>query len=329
MPNVITHGLLARQVLNLLPDSVVKDAIVKYPQAYLFGSNGPDFLFYYNVWPWLDQKENHRVGEFGEMMHRSKINEFTDAMVNKAMELSGQAKSIFTSFIAGYLTHWSLDTVAHPFVFYRSGKIAGKTKYWHFRFESMLDSLMVKEVFKDDLAKYPTKDFMRLSSLEKKVIASNVSETFNSVYMEAMKVDEAIKCMNHAYGVLHVLFDPHTRWFHWVQKFEKKKGIFWKFSSHMVIGELDETFDVLNKKHSIWRNPTDPQSEHTESFMELFEVAIERAVTVIGRFDEILNKKAVSMANVIQERQFNTGTNDGKKMIVFDSIYEKSGDFSR
>ena len=47
MPNVITHGLLAQQTLKLLPVSVVKDAIAKYPQAYLFGSNGPDFLFYY------------------------------------------------------------------------------------------------------------------------------------------------------------------------------------------------------------------------------------------------------------------------------------------
>lgn len=97
----------------------------------------------------------------------------------------------------------------------------------------------------------------------------------------------------------------------------------------MVIGELDETFDVLNKNHSIWRNPTDPQSERTESFMELFELAVERALSAITRFDEMLNKKAVSMADVMQDRQFNTGTNDGKKMVVFDSIYEKSGDFSR
>jgi hypothetical protein len=329
MPNVITHGLLAKETLKRLPVSVVKDAIAMYPQAYLFGSNGPDFLFYYNVWPWLNQKENHRVGEFGEMMHRSKINEFTDAMVKKTIELSGQAKAIFTSFLAGYLTHWSLDTIAHPFVFYRSGKIAGKTKYWHFRFESMLDSLMVKEVFKEDLAKYPTKNFMKLSGIEKQVIASGVSETFTSVYKEEMKVNEAIKCMNHAYGVLHVLFDPHTRWFHWVQKFEKKKNIFWKFSSHMVIGELDQTFDVLNKNHAIWRNPTDPQSEHTESFIQLFDLAIERAYSAIGRLDEMLNKKAASMADVMQDRQFNTGTNDGKKMVVFDSIYEKSEDFSR
>lgn len=329
MPNVITHGLLAKETLKRLPVSVVKDAIAMYPQAYLFGSNGPDFLFYYNVWPWLNQKENHRVGEFGEMMHRSKINDFTDAMVQKTMELTDQAKAVFTSFLAGYLTHWSLDTIAHPFVFYRSGKIAGKTKYWHFRFESMLDTLMVKQVYKEDLSKYPTKNFMKLSVQEKQVIAEGVSETFTSVYNDEMKKSEALKCMNHAYGVLRFLFDPNTRWFNFVQKFEQKKNIFWKFSSHMVIGELDETFDVLNMNHSIWRNPTDPQSEYTESFLELFDLAIERALLAIGRFDEILNKKAVSMANVMQDRQFNTGTNDGKKMVAFDSIYEKSGDFSR
>jgi hypothetical protein len=329
MPNVITHGLLAKETLRQLPVSVVKDAIAKYPQAYLFGSNGPDFLFYYNVWPWLSQKENHRVGEFGEMMHRSKINDFTDAMVTKAMELTGKAKAIFTSFVAGYLTHWSLDTIAHPFVFYRTGKIAGKTKYWHFRFESMLDSLMVKEVYKEDLSKYPTRNFMKLSSEEKQVIASGVSETFTSVYQEEMKVSEALKCMNHAYGVLKFLFDSDTRWFPWVQKFESKKGILWKYSSHMVIGELDTEFDVLNVNHSLWRNPTDPLSEHTESFIELFDQAKERAIVAIGRFDDMLNGNVVSMANVLQDRQFNTGTNDGRKMVVFDSIYEKSGDFSR
>lgn len=329
MPNVITHGLLAKETLKQLPVSVVKDAIAKYPQAYLFGSNGPDFLFYYNVWPWLSQKENLRIGEFGEMMHRSQINEFIDAMVLKTMELTDKAKTIFTSFLAGYLTHWSLDTIAHPFVFYRTGKISGKTKYWHFRLESMLDSLMVKEVFKEELSKYPTRNFMKLSSVEKQVIASGVSETFTSVYHEEMKVSEALKSMNHAYGVLKFLFDPNTRIFPFVQNFERKKGILWKYSSHMVIGELDKEFDVLNTSHSIWRNPTDPLSEFTESFTELFDQAIERALLAICRFDEMLNGNVVSMANVIQDRQFNTGTNDGRKMVSFDSIYEKSEDFSR
>ena len=329
MPNVITHGLCAKEALKRLEVSAVKDAIAKYPQAYLFGSNGPDFLFYYNAWPWMDQKENLRIGEFGEMMHRSKINEFTDAMVNKAMTLTNQAKEIFTSFIAGYLTHWSLDTIAHPFVFYRSGKIAGNTKYWHFRFESMLDTLMVKEVFSEDLSKYPTKNFMRLSKREMEVIASGVSETFTNIYKEEMKAQEAIRCMKHAIGVLHILFDPHTRWFGWVQKFEEKKGYLWKFSSHIVIGEPDREFDVLNRNHSIWKNPTDPDSVYNASFMELFDQTVERAVGAISQFELMLNKKAVSMKDVMQDRQFNTGTNDGKKMVVFDSIYEKSGDFSR
>lgn len=329
MPNVITHGLLAKETLKQLPVSVVKDAIAKYPQAYLFGSNGPDFLFYYNVWPWLNQKESLRVGEFGEMIHRSKINDFTDAMVTKTMGLTGKAQMIFTSFIAGYLTHWSLDTIAHPFVFYRSGIIAGDTKYWHFRFESMLDALMVKEVFKEDLLSYPTRNFMKLSSEEKKVIAAGVSETFTAVYEEEMKVSEALKCMNHAYGVLKYLFDPQTKWFHRLQDYEKKKNILWKYSSHLVIGELDKEYDVLNTGHAVWRNPTDPLSEFTESFPELFDQAKERATLAICRFDEMLHGNVLSMANVLQDRQFNTGTNDGRKMVVFDSIYEKSGDFSR
>jgi putative sigma-54 modulation protein len=244
MPNVITHGLLAKETLKQLPVSVVKDAIAKYPQAYLFGSNGPDFLFYYNVWPWLNQKENHRVGEFGEMMHRSQINEFTDAMVLKTMELTDKAKTIFTSFVAGYLTHWSLDTISHPFVFYRTGKISGKTKYWHFRFESMLDSLMVKEVFKEDLSKYPTRNFMKLSSEEKQVIASGVSETFTSVYQEEMKVSEALKSMNHAYGVLKFLFDPNTRIFPFVQNIMRVNI----HGKNLTI--TDAMFDRVNKKLS-------------------------------------------------------------------------------
>lgn len=331
MPNVITHGLMAQETLKQLPVSTVRSAIEHFEQAFLFGSNGPDFLFYYNVWPWLNQKEAARISDFGEIIHRQKINEFTDTMVDLAYQLpKGKKQDIALAFIAGYLTHWSLDSVAHPFIFYRSGEMKGSTRYWHYRYESMLDSLMVTRVFELKLQDVPSKKFVKLSKMERETIAWIVSTAVYKVYGTVLTQQEAMTCMKHFYQVLHALFDPKTRLFpvvQWVENHLMRKP--WNFSSHMVIGDLDEVHDILNEHREAWCNPTDPSEIHHDSFMQLFDQALGRATLALSQLDHIGMKKAVSMAPVMQNRQFDTGKSEDRPMIIYDSVYEKSGNLAR
>ncbi len=144
MPNVVTHGLMALDVYNQLESSRVKSAIKAYPKAYLLGSNGPDILFYYQGLPWQNEEKNQRVSDVGDILHTQKINEFYDEALRLISLIKDtKRQDILISYMAGHLQHWALDSLAHPFVFYRSGPLTGDRAYDHYRYESMIDALML------------------------------------------------------------------------------------------------------------------------------------------------------------------------------------------
>ena len=324
MPNVLTHGLMANQTKQQMSESRILSAIKAHPNVYLFGSNGPDFLFYHNVWPWLDQDKAKQVGDIGELMHDENINDMVDTMIKIAKKQTVKDyQDIMIAYIAGYLCHWALDSVTHPFVFYRSGDSTGDTKYDHYRYESALDSKVVQLVYQEKLSKYPTNKFMNMKKYQEKVIAFLVSHAVAHVYEIPLSEEDCLLSMKHAKQVLRVLFDPHTIWFDAMQIIERL--IFkdkWKFSSHMVIGRMDLNFDELNTNQEVWYNPTDPSTPHRDSFMALFEQSIGRAKLSMIAFEKMLLDENDSLGNVILDRSFNTGRSDGAKMLIFDSIYQ-------
>jgi len=324
MPNVITHGLLANEMLKQIPVSEVRSAMMRFEQAFIFGSNGPDFLFYYNVWPWMNQQEAQRISNFGEIIHQQKINEFTDTLIQIAQsETNPYNQAVLIAFIAGYLSHWALDTVSHPFVFYRSGKTTGSSKYWHYRYESRLDSLMVMKVFNQPLKDHPSQKYVQLAENQRMIIADAISQAVQQVYQLELKSEEVLLSMKCFYQVCKVLFDPQTRLYPWIQWIENKilkKP--WHFSSHMIIGKTEAEFDELNLAREAWCNPTDPQEIHHDSFLQLFDQAISRASLAISQLNRILLEQASSMESIMQDRQFDTGKSTDAPMIVFDPIYK-------
>lgn len=325
MPNVLTHGLMAQEIVKQLSEQKILAATEAHKNVYLFASNGPDFLFYYNVWPWLDQKRANEVSEHGEIMHKEKINEFIDTMILIAQKQDDEKnKQIMIAYIAGYLCHWALDSVAHPFVFYRSGDMKGEQKYDHYRYESAIDSKIVQLVYQQKLSKYPTVKFMNLNAYQEKVVAFLVSHAHQKVYQSSLTSQECLMCMKHAKEVLRILFDPTNLLYPVLRTFEK---IMHKektpFTSHIVRGYMDHRYDELNMDREAWFNPCDPSEVHHESFMQLFEQAIGRGKLVLKAFEKMLDQQLDSIGNVVLDRSFDTDRADKAPMIVFDNIYRK------
>lgn len=325
MPNVLTHGLMALKAKEHVSASHIQRAISTYRDVYLFGSNGPDFLFYYNVWPWLDQQEADRVSGHGRIMHKEKINEFVDTMIAIVKKQTDkQVKEIMISFIAGYLCHWALDSVAHPFVFYRSGNTKGKQKYDHYRYESMIDSKMVIEVYQEKLCKYPTRNFLSMDKKSEKVVAFLVSHAHQRVYDSTLSSKECLSSMRRAKEILPLFFDPYTLKHGALRLLEKLVYDGDRIiTSHMIIGKLNQTYDELNINRDVWYNPTYPNNPHDETFLELFERSIGRAKVALCAFENILDDELDTMSNVLLNRSFDTDRFDGAKMVVFDNIYVK------
>ncbi len=325
MPNVLTHGLMAQRVFETLSEGDVVSAIKAHPQVFKFASNGPDFLFYYNAWPWMDQDEANRVSEYGEQMHRGRVNQFVDTMIDLAKKQNQvAAKRIMIAFVAGYLCHWALDSVAHPFIFYRSGSMAGNLKYYHFRYESNLDVKMVRDVFKLKLKDYPTRSFLNMTHNQEDVVAFLVSESHKKTYASDITKEDCLLSMKHAKSILVPLFDPTGVLYSITRGVERvAANNLWKFSSHMVSSNIDESYDELNLKRSLWKNPAEPSLTSNTTFLDLFDESIDRGFDALEHLDKILRGEASSMASVIQDRNFNSGHSTYIEMFEFDNIYLK------
>lgn len=325
MPNVVTHGLMALDVYNQLETSRVKSAIKAFPKAYLLGSNGPDILFYYQALPWQNQELNQKIADYGHVVHSENINEFYNTAMEFVLSIKDERRQdILISFMAGHLQHWALDTLAHPFIFYRSGPLEGKRPYDHYRYESMIDALMVTYVKRKRLQNLKAKRFLDVSDEERRVIASFYQRLLDAVFdikISPQVIEDAIKTFKKS---LTYLYDPNNVAFNLVSRLEKRFGTPWKYSSHIVSSKIDAKYDVLNLKHEAWSNPTNVDEVSTQSFVDIYNQSIDLGLDALAHLNQTLETKEIRFDDLLQGRCYDTGRSEGFAMVVYDSIYLKN-----
>ena len=254
------------------------------------------------------------------MIHKKWINKF----YQKAIELlkaETENKDILTVFLAGHLMHWSLDHKAHPFVFNRSGEIGGDTKYWHYRFESMIDTMMVKQIKGYKLSEVKSYEFVDSTPEHRKIIGEFYRKIVLSVYNLDFTTEIYEECLDSMFKLSKLLFDPHTTKFPLVQASEKAMGLFWKYSSHMVIGKIDTEHDVLNLNHSPWEHPCDNEVS-TKSFVDLYNEAVLVGQAVLYRLNDIIfENKQLSLDNILNDLGYDTGKANEMELKFYRTIY--------
>ena len=325
MPNIITHALLAQDAIESIDAPTLTELIAKYPRVYAMGSSGPDFLFYYKILPWEKADPTVKVKEIGNLIHSTRINDFYQSALGYIQTVKDdEARDIMTVFLAGHLAHWALDSIAHPYVFAKTGEIGkGATKYWHFRFESMLDTLMVTQVkgYKIENIKMP--DFVSSNKVTRKAVAELYRQVVLDLFNE--DIDEKIyeECLASMASTAKLLYDPYTLKFPGIQLGERAVGKLWEFSGHMVIGEPDLKHDILNLAHKPWTHPCDDTLVSTESFLDLFMKAKERAKAVLYALDGIItmSQPKSSLNLITRDLTYDTGLKNPPEMKFYDPIY--------
>lgn len=325
MPNYITHALCANDAIQGIVDIPLKKTIQENIQVYTLGSSGPDFIFYYRTFPWLDQSRNKDVHAIGQVVHSHAVNAFYKCAIEKVLnETNCHKKEILVAYLSGHLMHYALDTCAHPFVFFRSGEMKGKTKYWHYRYESMIDTLMVKQIKKIDLAHIDAIKLIDSSKENRKIISEFYAAIVHEVYQlddDALVYEECFETMPE---VVKWLFDPHNLKFSWIQSFEKIAKQEWMFSSHMVIGKMDKEHDILNLNHQAWNHPCVEEEISTESFIDLYQKAVLKGQAILYALSNVvyelgsLDKLLLLIGNL----SYDTGKEGSYTMNFYGSVYE-------
>lgn len=148
MPDIITHYLFGLDTSQNIKSSPLYKIIKENKNIFLLGLQGPDPM-YYNVIP---QKESKAY--IALKMHTDKTGDFLITALShlKRYDINSTEFNENISYLSGFMCHYILDSMAHPYIFYLGGKYdgtpdTGKYKNLHKKIELAIDALLLEQKF--------------------------------------------------------------------------------------------------------------------------------------------------------------------------------------
>lgn len=116
MPALYAHLRFGEEVVEALPP-VFGALIQKYPEAFALGTQGPDVLFYHHP-----MKKND-IRARGTYLHTLSGREFFRGQAEKLLASGGEEteavlerNGAYAAYICGFLCHFTLDVICHPYI---------------------------------------------------------------------------------------------------------------------------------------------------------------------------------------------------------------------
>lgn len=324
MPNIITHTLFAQEIFDKVDE---KTHDLFEPRLHLLevGSNGPDFLFFHGMNPKdFFKKSDLRVS--GSMFHAGHVNEFyQQALISIRNETDEEIKKDMVTYVCGHLCHWALDATSHPYVFYRTGTCKGKSAWYHHRLESLMDAIMLKVKKECTIEDFKFYEISDVSKEEVRAIARIYVPAIRQILGFEIKPHQIMESLKDWHFIESLFYDASGDKLKALQALETFTKAYNSLSGYIVPNEPDDPYDVMNLLHTRWVHPSDDTLVSTESFFDLYDKAQLLAMEAIRLFLAACENPDLDgdLLNLIQDRNYNLGTNDHKEMINFDLIYEK------
>lgn len=329
MPSLLTHYLLGDKTLEKLDNQDLKDLIFKYRQVFNLGTQGPDILFYYRVWPWTNSNGIEKVGE---KMHVEKINASFHSAIEFILNCESNQRNLLIAYMCGYICHHTLDLHTHPYIFYKTGFVregdipTSKYNSYHRMFETVVDVLMLDRLLHKKPSDIQAHKLIAVGRNEAKSLGEMYEYILLNTYglkVTSSHVSQAIFDMIRVQSILrdskgikkNVLFS-----------IEKSLGLFPLISSMIHPLTITDELDYLNLSHNTWCLPWDNTTKLNTSFTEMFDIAVDEA----KELSETLYKCFTGTLSInaalerLGNRSFSTGVDCdlGVEFKYFDCIYE-------
>lgn len=327
MPNIITHVLFARELKEKsLSDEQVQK--VNFNQAlYEIGANGPDFLYFHGVNP-KNLKEKSQVRALGTYCHRKEINSFFKSCLNVIRQESDpQVKQDEIAYMMGLLSHWALDSVTHPYIFYRTGSGDTISKFRHHKIESLLDAILLKVKEEKTIKDFKAYKICEVDIDDVRSIARLYVKGAKTVYDTDIKPHQILEALNDWALCQKALYDQSGVKLKCLSNMEEKLHLDGLISAMIIPDKPNDPCDICNLLHETWCHPCDCTKTSTDSFFELYDKALVQAQTAINLFLDCLDNlsKEGDFLTFINNRNYTKGTSNNPPMQYFDPNIEQRG----
>lgn len=274
MPGFKTHYLFGRNALNNITPDKYEQYLIRFPQSYHLGLQGPDVFFYY-LPAWLFYKKN-----IGNVIHKGKTNDFFKALISARNHfIKKESRLIADSYISGFIAHYTLDSTVHPYIYHRTKYMEHDDKKLydfgiHVFLETDIDNALLRHYSHMKPSEFRMGDTILLTVKEHIVISILLYEAIRKTFPDNKIL---LLHIRHAIGAMaleaNLMKDPKG-----IKKF------FVRLLERFVIGhavispmipndKVTRYSDPCNLRHKKWFNPWDKSKESCKSVYDLIDSA--------------------------------------------------------
>lgn len=292
MPSIYTHNYFAKDTYNKI-DNKIKYRINNKLYYEIFAQSF-DNLFYYNSISIFPGKKYQKLGHYA---HTHKVWKYFKNLVEYIKE-NKLYDDENLGYLYGSLTHYALDSTAHPYIHYISGRYSKAykketRKYLgnHAKNEIMIDSIYYYKDHNDKYYKFKTaKELIPVIKFPE-----GLKNTISHTFKETFDVDNIGDIFNKSYNQSHyvykfLMYDRTSikkTLYKIVDFFSPTKNFKANCYSHHI-NKPDYT--VMNNEKNTWLHPITGE-EHNESFEELYKIAQDKVIKYISKCNDYFDDK--------------------------------------
>ncbi len=291
MPSITTHNIFAKEVyksLNKATQTLLADDIKSYEMF----SQSFDFFYFYNL---CDLKNGQKYRKLGSYFHKSNTQQYLIKIVGQIINnnLINDAQAL--AYLYGSINHYCLDSVCHPFIFYKTGifskQIASSKKYkgLHTRMEKNIDAYYYEKYYNRPFYKYNIVKEIIPRLRFKPTTIMLLNNVYQETYYKPNMGEHYLKAYQHSrliyrlstydcFGIKKKIYEALDKLF----PFKRSNYINWSYYNR----NIDTSYLNLEKK--TWCHPCDNDIIFDYSFEELFEIARKKALSIISAVNKVL-----------------------------------------
>ncbi len=315
MPATITHAYFSIDVYNKL-DKKNKRIRKKDLLRLKMFSQSTDPIMFYNV---ESVNKGKNIRRFQYYFHTNKSQEFFITLCEYIKNKKLFDNSEVLSFLYGFICHYVLDSIIHPFVIYKSGVMnkdnpnSYKYNCKHNYMETFLDNKMIikkspnKKSYSDfNLNKFcfDTKDFSNelidvIDFVFKKVF---LIENMSKIYLKSLKQMKGflLRYRLDRFGLKKLIYRT-------IDLFTNSSTFKFDCLSYHYIPKNEEMY--LNLEHKVWYNPINKKIKSYDSFYDLYDKAVLEAVRIINEVNDYFRGKNSTLSDIFVNNSYLTGLN--------------------
>lgn len=323
MPSTFTHAYFGQDLFDKLPKES-KNILKNEKKSLMMFSQSMDALMFYNIYNLLPGKN---IRDFAEVFHNNKTNDFFYHFITYIKEHKYYTDSKTLACLYGLIAHFSLDSTTHPFIFYKTGYFNKKDKStikyngMHTYMENHIDSYFLKTRNKNSKMKLTNFcfDLTPFSTKLNESLDYTFYQTFQMNHMSKIYY-KSLKQMKNFIMLFRIDNYGIKRLGYSFIDYLKPKSTF-QFKSISYDSKYYDNYDFLNEKHNTWCYPVDQSISSNQSFLELYEEALNKATFIINQVNDYFFKdKEININQIFQNQGYATGIDcsSKKKQIFFE-----------